>query len=194
MISCRSSLYDFNFLFLKKKLKKKAKNTTTYETIRHICWNSGSVCNNEHTFEKDLHANNQFHPFFPRCWRDTGNLLLWVLWACLATTIKNTLWRLLHVKKSNITIRYHTWYFATLYMPGHTHQKLQDQLVGNFDVYLHANNKLNFSILSWDTAKMMQTYFGYSGHVWPRPPRMIALKGEFYGLCFYYGLGYWENR
>ena len=89
MISCRSSLYDFNFLFLQKKLKKKAKNTTTYETIRHICWNSGSVCNNEHTFEKDLHANNQFHPFFPRCWRDTGTLLLWVLWACLATTIKN---------------------------------------------------------------------------------------------------------
>ena len=39
---------------------------------------------------------------------------------------------------------------CTLPMPGYAHSKLYYQLVRDFDVYLHAKNKLYHSLLSWD--------------------------------------------
>ena len=41
---------------------------------------------------------------------------------------------------------------GTLSMPGYTQQKWYYQLVGDFDVYVHAKNKVHHSLLPWDIA------------------------------------------
>ena len=53
--------------------------------------------------------------------------------------------------------------------------KSWNQLVGNFDVYLHAKNPLHLLLLFWDIVKMLQTcYFGNFGNVWPSPSKIIV--------------------
>ena len=53
---------------------------------------------------------------------------------------------------------------ANLRMPGQNQQKWQYQFVENFDVYLHAKNKLQLSPLP----------YGYFGHAYPDTPKIIV--------------------
>ena len=45
------------------------------------------------------------------------------------------------------------------------------QLVGNFDIFLHAKNQLHPSPLSWYIVKILQTHFGCFEHAWLRPSK-----------------------
>ena len=79
---------------------------------------------------------------FLRYFKNIANLLLWVLWECLSPCSK--LWC-------------PNWW---------------NQLVGNFDVYLHAK-KLHLQFLFWDIVKALQTcYFGNFGNAWPSPSKL----------------------
>ena len=102
-----------------------------------------------------------FLTYFLKYCKDITNLLLWVLWQCLIMPINNysitlqetlmpkvlkstyrKLWCLSTVKKSTSSFTFSLRYC-------YTHPRWQCQLVEDFDVYLHAKNKLHHSFLSW---------------------------------------------
>ena len=60
--------------------------------------------------------------------------------------------------------------WASLNMPN----KIDGQLVEKINVYLHVKNQVPHSFLSWDVAKILQTYSGYFGHVWLWPRKMAV--------------------
>ena len=43
-----------------------------------------------------------------------------------------------------------------------------------FFVYQNAKNQLNYSFLSWDFAKILDTYFDYFRHAWSCPSNIVA--------------------
>ena len=103
----------------------------------------------------------------------TTNLLFWVLWACLISTIKIRSTNLLttltffFMKKVNFIFHFTLKIFQRycqlvildiLDRSLHTHEKLRYQFEEKFNFYLHANNQLHLSFLSWDFVKTMQSY------------------------------------
>ena len=51
--------------------------------------------------------------------------------------------------------------------------KCWNQLVGNFDVYLHGKNQLHLKLLFWGIVKTLQTcYFENCGNAWPSPSKL----------------------
>ena len=80
-------------------------------------------------------------------------MLLWVLWECLNIPINN------HI----ITLKKLWW------------TKCCNQLVGNFDVYLHTENQLHVSHLVSDIVKALQTYYvGKIRNAWPSSSKIIV--------------------
>ena len=91
--------------------------------------------------------------FFLRFCKNIANLLLWVLWECL-----------------NIPINNHIITLKKLWWP-----KCCNQLVGNFDVYLHAKDQLHVSLLVSDIVKALQTYYMEKiRNAWPSPSKIIV--------------------
>ena len=65
-------------------------------------------------------------------------------------------------------------------MPGHTYKKLWYQILGNFHVYLNANNQL-YPLFFYLDIKMLQScYFGYFGHVWSQQPVLTVSNFDVY--------------
>ena len=80
-------------------------------------------------------------------------------------------------------ITFHSWYIPKI---SHTHfeyfrcawsspPKMIVSTCSKLLMFICAKNQLHPSRLSWDIAKIVQTYhFGYFGHDWPCPPKLIA--------------------
>lgn len=114
--------------------------------------------------------------FFPEMLQRFCKVLFWILWhdwtykpKLIASTCRKV-WSRSACQKSNfiptvfleILERLQN---CTLSMPEYGYQKRRYQLVENFDVYLHAKNQIYHYPLSWDTAKILQTwYFQYFKH------------------------------
>ena len=56
---------------------------------------------------------------------------------------------------------------STLGMPGYTHPKWYYQLVENFNVYMHAKNKIHHSFFSWDIKFERILQFDCLKWIWP---------------------------
>ena len=88
---------------------------------------------------------------FLRYCKGIANLLLWELWEYLIMPINN----------DSITLYRKLWC-----------SKCWNQLVRNFDVYLHAKNQLHLLLLFWGTVRKLQTcYFVSFGNAWPPPSK-----------------------
>ena len=102
--------------------------------------------------------------FSLRYCKDIVNLLFWVLWAYLLRTPKvllSTYRKLLCLSAGKeINLISHAFLeilqisklltLGTLGISGYKPPKRQYSLIENFDVYLHAKNKLHHSLPSWD--------------------------------------------
>ena len=105
---------------------------------------------------------SSFTPSLRYC-KDIVNLLFWVLCACLATHTQSdtiNLWKtFVFISRQKINVIIHAFLeilqickliLGTLGMPGYKPPNCWYRLVEDFDVYLHAKNKLHHSLLSWD--------------------------------------------
>ena len=108
-------------------------------------------------------------------------LVIWVLLACLGILITYNSINLYKTSKfictkNQLQLLLLSWVFAKilntwllwpwLAMP----TEIESPLVSGFDVYLHAENQIHPSLLSRDTAMILQNcYSGYFGHAWLSP-------------------------
>ena len=136
---------------------------------------------------------------------DIGKILpisyFWVIWTCLATSIKNNvnlqkLWCLSACKKWTpsltsflsycklVTVS-NVWLRQSIMIVSPCRkiscQKSWNHLAGNFDIYLYVKNQLHISLLSWEIVKPLHTcYFENFGNAWPSHQNSYNFAGNFH--------------